>query len=69
MSAVDKRGVKLEVGQTVAYSDLYSSVEVAKIAKITPKMVELDDKSRWDDFGTRRHHHAVLIVEPFEVTQ
>lgn len=64
--AKDKRGVELKVGDTVAFSDLYSSVEVAKVAKITPKMVELDDKARGSDFGTRRHHHAVLIVEPFQ---
>lgn len=65
MKALDKRGVELKVGQTVAYSDLYSAIEVAKVAKITPKMVELDNKGRWDDFGTRRHHAAVLIVEDF----
>lgn len=64
--AKDFRGNELNVGDTVVYSDLSSGVCVGKIIKITPKMVELDDKNRWDDFGTRRHHAAVLIVEDFQ---
>lgn len=61
--AKDFRGSALSVGDTVVYSDLSSGVCVGKIVKITPKMVELDDKNRWDDFGTRRHHESVVKLE------
>lgn len=63
--AKDMRGVELEVGQSVAFAEAgYVGIQVGKIVKITPKMVELDDKRKWDDYGTRRSHNAVLIVEP-----
>lgn len=61
--AKDFRGNELIVGDTVVYSDLSSGVCIGKIAKITPKMVELDDKRRWDDFGTRRHHASIVKLE------
>lgn len=70
MSAIPKdvAGRELKVGQLVAYTGRGShrNLRTNKIIKITAKMVEMDDKGRYDDSGTRRSHSDVCIVEDIQ---
>lgn len=61
----DVAGRELKVGQTVAYTEraAYRGLRTGKIVKVTPKMVEMDDKGRYDTHGTRRAHSDVCLVE------
>lgn len=64
----DCAGRELKVGQKVAYCMAGTSqdMRLARIKKISPKMVSLDVvRSQWDNDLTR-YHHAVCIVEDIQ---
>jgi len=56
----DVAGRELKVGQKVAHTEraAYRGLTISKVAKVTEKMVQMDDKN-----GTRRAHGDVCIVE------
>ncbi|TKK39939.1 hypothetical protein PflCFBP13517_18245 [Pseudomonas fluorescens] len=61
----DVAGRELKVGQLVAHTERaqYRGLKLSRVVKITAKMVEMDDKGKYDTAGTRREHSAVCIVE------
>jgi hypothetical protein len=65
VSARDVAGRELKVGQKVAHTERaqYRGLRISTVVKITAKMVEMDDKGKYDLSGTRREHSAVCIVE------
>lgn len=64
--ATDISGKTLAVGQTVAYcvAGKAQAMRLSKVTHVRPKTVELEDKPYgWSDWGIRRNHAAVCVVE------
>ncbi len=64
--ARDVSGRQLMVGQTVAYclSGKSQCMRVSKVTHVRKNTVELEDKPYdWSEWGTRRNHAAVCIIE------